>query len=232
MNILGIDTTTKSASCSVLYDNKYYTNSISNEVTHSEKLLPIIDETLKSASLTLDNIDTFATINGPGSFTGIRIGLATIKAFAQVKGIDIFSISSIDLISYEAFMQSNATEKYVLSLIDARNNRVYYGLNKLTKLDSGKVKIEKILDVNNDLIEDALKNITQKDILIAGNCIDNFKDTLSSISNDLVELYPTTEDLIDCYLNISDRDDYMYNAYTLDALYARPSQAERMSNNG
>ena len=109
MNILGIDTTTKSASCSVLYDNKYYTNSISNEVTHSEKLLPIIDETLKSASITLDNIDTFATINGPGSFTGIRIGLATIKAFAQVKGIDIFSISSIDLISYEAFMQYNAT---------------------------------------------------------------------------------------------------------------------------
>ena len=129
-------------------------------------------------------------------------------------------------------MQYNATEKYILSLIDARNNRVYYGLNKLTKLDNGKVKIEKILDVNNDLIEDALKNITQKDILIAGNCIDNFKDTLSSISNDLVELYPTTEDLIDCYLNISDRDDYMYNAYTLDALYARPSQAERMSNNG
>ena len=55
-------------------------------------------------------------------------------------------------------MQYNATEKYILSLIDARNNRVYYGLNKLTKLDSGKVKIEKILDVNNDLIEDALNN--------------------------------------------------------------------------
>ena len=127
MNILGIDTTTKSASCSIYNNSKYYTKSISNEITHSEKLLPIIHETLKENNLTLDNIDMFATINGPGSFTGIRIGLATIKAFAQVKEIDIFSISSIDLISYVAFRNSDENEKYILSLIDARNNRVYYG---------------------------------------------------------------------------------------------------------
>ena len=117
MNILGIDTTTKSASCSVLYNNNYYTKSVSNEITHSEKLLPIIDKTLNEANLNLDNIDLFATINGPGSFTGIRIGLATIKAFSQVKDIDIFSISSIDLISYVAFKKSNEQEKYILSYL-------------------------------------------------------------------------------------------------------------------
>lgn len=232
MNILGIDTTTKSASCSILNNNKYYTKNISNEITHSEKLLPIIDETLKEANLTLDNIDMFATINGPGSFTGIRIGLATIKAFSQVKEIDIFSISSIDLISYVAFKRSSENEKYVLSLIDARNNRVYYGLNKLTKDKQNNVTIEKVIDVNNDLIEDVIPNIKEKNIIIAGNCIDNFKDILSNISSDLIELYPTTEDLIDCYLALSNKGAYMYNAYSLDALYARPSQAERMSNNG
>ena len=64
MNILGIDTTTKVASCSVLYNNKFYTKSISNEITHSEKLLPIIDESLNLAKTNLDNIDMFATING------------------------------------------------------------------------------------------------------------------------------------------------------------------------
>lgn len=232
MNILGIDTTTKSASCSVLYNNNYYTKSVSNEITHSEKLLPIIDKTLNEANLNLDNIDLFATINGPGSFTGIRIGLATIKAFSQVKDIDIFSISSIDLISYVAFKKSNEQEKYVLSLIDAKNNRVYYGLNKLYKTDDNKITIEKILDVNNELIEDVVKNISKKDILIAGNCINNFKDILSSIPSKQYDLYPTTEDLIDCYLNLADTKKYMYNAYDLDALYARPSQAERMSNNG
>ena len=232
MNILGIDTTTKSASCSIYNNSKYYTKSISNEITHSEKLLPIIHETLKENNLTLDNIDMFATINGPGSFTGIRIGLATIKAFAQVKEIDIFSISSIDLISYVAFRNSDENEKYVLSLIDARNNRVYYGLNKLVKNDDGKICIEKVMDVNNDLIEDALKNIDYKDMIIAGDCVDKFKDILSPISNNLFNLYPTTEDLIQCYLEIENSNNYMYNAYNLDALYARPSQAERMSNNG
>lgn len=232
MNILGIDTTTKSASCSILNNNKFYTKSVSNEITHSEKLLPIIHETLKDTNLTLDNIDMFATINGPGSFTGIRIGLATIKAFAQVKEIDIFSISSIDLISYVAFKNSNDKEKYVLSLIDARNNRVYYGLNKLNKTDDGKIIIEKIIDVNNDLIEDAINSIKQKDVIIAGDCVEKFKDILSPISTELIDLYPTTEDLIQCFLDITNSENYMYNAYNLDALYARPSQAERMSNNG
>ena len=65
----------------------------------------------------------------------------------------------------------------LFSLIDAKNNRVYYGLNKLYKTDDNKITIEKILDVNNELIEDVVKNISQKDILIAGNCINNFKDT-------------------------------------------------------
>ena len=103
MNILGIDTTTKIASCSVLNDEKYYIKSINNEITHSEKLLPIVNETLIESGTDLDGINILACINGPGSFTGLRIGLATIKAFAQVKDLPIFSISSIDLISYCAY---------------------------------------------------------------------------------------------------------------------------------
>lgn len=232
MNILGIDTTTKVASCSVLYNNTFYTKSVSNEITHSEKLLPIIHETLNKADITLDNIDMFATINGPGSFTGIRIGLATIKAFAQVKEIDIFSISSTDLIGYVAFKENNTKEQKVLSLIDARNNRVYYALNKITKNENGKIVFEKIIDVDNDTIDNVISKINEKDIIIAGNCINNFKDKLNTISEKLIDLYPTTEDLISCYLDIKNKEDYMYNAYSLDALYARQSQAERMSNNG
>lgn len=232
MNILGIDTTTKVASCSVLYNNTFYTKSVSNEITHSEKLLPIIHETLNKADITLDNIDMFASINGPGSFTGIRIGLATIKAFAQVKEIDIFSISSTDLIGYVAFKENNTKEQKVLSLIDARNNRVYYALNKIAKNENGKIVFEKIIDVDNDTIDNVISKINEKDIIVAGNCINNFKDKLNSISEKLIDLYPTTEDLISCYFDIKNKEDYMYNAYSLDALYARQSQAERMSNNG
>lgn len=236
MNILGIDTTTKSASCSILNNNKYYTKSISNEITHSEKLLPIIHEALTDCNMTLNDINILAAINGPGSFTGIRIGLATIKAFAQVKNMDIFSISSLDLISYTAFKETCTDEKYILSLIDAKNTRVYYSLNRVYMSENGKVIIENITPVNNDIIIDALNSIKEKiidkEIIIAGDCVNLYSAELSKISNKLLDLYPSTENLIDCYLNIHEVQNYMYNAYSLDALYARPSQAERMSSNG
>ena len=229
MNILGIDTTTKIASCSVLNDEKYYIKSINNEITHSEKLLPIVNETLIESGTDLDGINILACINGPGSFTGLRIGLATIKAFAQVKDLPIFSISSIDLISYCAYTkQEKKKESYILSLIDARNNRVYYGINKLSFKDN-KILIEKVKDVDNDTIDNVLSSIKDKNLVIAGNCINKFRDNLSSISTKLIDIYPTTNDLINCYLNLADTSKYMYNAYSLDALYARKSQAERMS---
>ena len=239
MNILGIDTTTKLASCTILSNDKYYTKSISNEVTHSEKLLPIIHESLKGNNLTLDNIDLRAAINGPGSFTGIRIGLATIKAFAQVKDIDIYSISSIDLIAYttaKKYFEENidVNTVQVLSLIDARNNRVYYALNKVTKDNNGKINIERIANVGNDLIDNILINnedTKNYPLLIAGDCVDKFLDILSKYSaSSLSNMYPTTQDLIDSYLHIDNIASYLYNAYTLDAFYARPSQAERMAN--
>ena len=84
MNILSVDTTTKEASVSLRCDKTTVTNSIKNEITHSEKFLPLIDKTLKESKLSLKDIDKFALLNGPGSFTGIRISLATIKAFCQV----------------------------------------------------------------------------------------------------------------------------------------------------
>lgn len=232
MNILGIDTTTKSASCSIYMNGDFNTKSVTNEITHSEKLLPIIHETLNESSITLNDINLLAAINGPGSFTGIRIGLATIKAFAQVKNIDIYSISSIDLISYTAFSMSHTNEAYVLSIIDARNSRVYYGLNKLTT-QNGKVNIEKVLDISNNTIDELVSLLEKENIqniIIAGNCVETFREKLEKYSSILLNIYPTTEDLINSYLNILDTSSYMYNAYSLDALYARPSQAERMSN--
>ncbi len=232
MKILGIDTTTKSASCTILDEDKYYTKTITNEVTHSEKMLPIIHDTLKENNLTLDDISMYAAINGPGSFTGIRIGLATIKAFAQVKDVEIFSISSTDLISYVAFRNSNEKEKLVVSLIDARNDRVYFSVNRLTRTDDGKVTIEKVVDVGNELIDDVLTTLPSDNVIVAGNCVEKFKDKLSAKYTLLQNLYPTTQDLIDCYKNLKETTSYMYNAYSLDALYARPSQAERVSNNG
>lgn len=240
MNILAIDTTTKIASVSVLKNDKIYTNYIDNEITHSEKLLPLIDTTLKNANLKLNDITNFACINGPGSFTGIRIGLSTLKAFSQVQRQDIFSISSLSLIAYCTYNLQNLMEIYCINIIDARNDRVYYSMSKIYKNENNKIIIDEIFKTSNDLIDDAISslrnyisniNIDKNLIYISGNAIIKFKDKLEIISNNTNDFYPTTQDLIYAVQNIDNINDYTYNAFSLDAMYARPSQAERIQKN-
>lgn len=79
-------------------------------------MLPLIDEALKENNLSLNDIDMYSCINGPGSFTGIRIGLSTLKAFSFVDNKKIFSMSSLDLLSYVAYVNSKyyTTKKNLL----------------------------------------------------------------------------------------------------------------------
>ena len=241
MNIAAIDTTTKIAAVSILKQDKIFNNVIDNEITHSEKLLPLIDNTLKEARLTLKDIDILACINGPGSFTGIRIGLSTLKAFAHVYNQNIFSISSLSLIAYSTYVSKNIDTMYCISMIDARNDRVYYSMSKIYKNEEEKIIIQELYKTSNDLIADAITNlnnyITDSNIpndliYISGNATDKFKKLLSCISNNTSNFYPDTNMLIHAIQNIANIDSYMFNAFSLDAMYARPSQAERMNNNG
>lgn len=88
MKILSIDTSSKICSVCLLEDDKIIKEiNIDDGNTHSQNLMPLIDEIFKSTNLTLDNIDLLACSKGPGSFTGVRIGISTIKAFADVKNI-------------------------------------------------------------------------------------------------------------------------------------------------
>lgn len=242
MNILAIDTTTKVAGVAILNNDKIICESISNEITHSEKLLPLIDSTLEKSNLTLKDIDMYAAINGPGSFTGIRIGLSTLKAFSMIDNLKTFSLSSTLLMAYTSYLNNidkfNKCEKiYALSMIDARNDRVYYALNSIHTNSDNKIVLDAILETSNDLIDDAINAIKQiindETIIIAGNCINKYNEKLNTyFSNAILEdMYPTSCDLISAYQNISNAKDYIYDTYTLDAFYARASQAERLQNN-
>ena len=124
MIILAISTSSNNASVSLLEDDKCIKElNITNEKTHSEKLMPLVDELFTTTGLSLSNVNLIACDNGPGSFTGLRIGIATVKALAEVKGIPVIGISSLDSLSYNV-----SNSDYVCSLIDARNNQVYCGI--------------------------------------------------------------------------------------------------------
>lgn len=235
MNILAIDTTTKCASVSVKTENSLYIEKVENEVTHSEKLLPLIDKVLSNANINISKITNLACINGPGSFTGIRIGLATVKALAQVRNLDIFSINSLELIAYLAFLKCSVDKANIISIVSTNNDRVFYAIYELEKCED-KIKITSLSQIKNDFIDDAVANLesfykTNSGVFgIGGNCVNRFEDMLLKFDCNKFDFYPDTNDCINVIDLVYDKSNYSFNAYSLKATYARPSQAERMKN--
>ena len=128
MKILAIDTSSKRCSVSILEDNKVLINLYNDdEKTHSVKLMPMIDEAFSNTEMRLDDIELLVCGKGPGSFTGVRIGISTIKAFADVKNIPVVGVSSLESLAYN--IKSKISENTLIcSLIDAKNQNVYCGL--------------------------------------------------------------------------------------------------------
>lgn len=90
MITLAISTSSNNASVALLENDICIKElNIINEKTHSEKLMPLIDELFSKTRLTLSDVNLIACDNGPGSFTGLRIGIATVKALAEVKEIPV-----------------------------------------------------------------------------------------------------------------------------------------------
>lgn len=124
MKILSVETSSIVCSVAILEDNKVlYENSIDNALSHSENLMPMIKKAFDETNLTLADIDLFACSKGPGSFTGIRIGISTIKAFVDVYNKPSFGISSLEGLAYNV-----ENSKYVCSIINAKNNNAYAAL--------------------------------------------------------------------------------------------------------
>lgn len=227
MNILAIDTTSKKASVAFKKENEIISKCIDNEITHSEKLLPLIDEVLKSTNTNLKDIDLFACTLGPGSFTGVRIGIATVKALAKVYNKKIYGITSLELLALNGIKHILPSTKYVLSLLDAKNTRAYYNLytldnNKLTDTDFN----------GNLLITDLTSELKQKninDVLVVGDNTSIFKDALTTVIPNVC-VVDATLDIEKLVQNISDNDSKYYDYLTLDAMYYRNSEAERTKN--
>ena len=121
MNILAVDTAGKTAAVAVLRDDTLlYEAQCNNGLTHSETLLPMIDTALKASGLTMDELDVLGVTNGPGSFTGLRIGLAAVKGLAFPRETLCAPVSTL-----EALAAAHTGEGTVLCALDARRAQVY-----------------------------------------------------------------------------------------------------------
>ncbi len=123
MKILAVDTSGMTASVAIGEDEKTIAQfSMNHKRTHSEKLLPMIDHVLKTALWDIGEIDLFAVAKGPGSFTGLRIGIATVKALAHANQKPVVPVSTLDSLRENTFPQG---ETLVCPILDARRGQVY-----------------------------------------------------------------------------------------------------------
>ena len=230
MKILAVDTSSRNCSVSIVeVDKNKNINVIAqgnndDERTHSVKLMPMIDNMFKTSNLSLDNIDLLACCLGPGSFTGIRIGIATMKAFADVKNIPTVGVTSLESLAYN--IEENAT---ICPIIDCKNNNVYSAMFELK--DNTYVKIG---DNIADTIEVALENCklhSENPIVFIGDGSVLHKDLiLEKFANKDIRFsdknIQSSVSLARCAYDKYLKGEYGDSNY-ISPLYLRKSQAER-----
>lgn len=125
MRVLGIESSSLVASVAIVTDGiltAEYT--VNLKKTHSQTLLPMIDEVIRMLEIELDTIDAIAVSGGPGSFTGLRIGSATAKGLGLAMKKPLIHVPTVDAMAYNLY----GTDALICPIMDARRNQVYTGL--------------------------------------------------------------------------------------------------------
>lgn len=154
MRILGLDSSGLVASVAIVEDDNMLAEyTVNYKKTHSQTLLPMLDEIAKMIDLDLSTIDTIAVAAGPGSFTGLRIGSATAKGLGLALDKPLISVPTVDGLAYNLYGHRDM----VCPLMDARRNQVYTGLYQFdengmdTILPQCAVGIDEIIEKINEV---------------------------------------------------------------------------------
>lgn len=130
LNILALETSSQHCSVALQYGTQVATRLDSSALSHSRSLLSMIDEVLKEAKLSLSDLNGIAVTRGPGSFTGLRIGIAVAQGLAFGHQLPVVPISSLSAVAYNAFLywqKQSVKVDAVLATMDARMGEVYCG---------------------------------------------------------------------------------------------------------
>ena len=226
MNILAIDTSSLNATVSVINDDKLLGEfTISNKNTHSQIIMPMLDEMLKFAGVDIDDIDVFATAIGPGSFTGLRIGIATAKALAQGGNKKIIGVSALEGLAENVYEDG----KIICPIIDARRNDVYNALY----LNGECIEKERAINIESLLAE--FKDEEKKIIFVGDGVLMHRELIIEKLGNKAQFASPSkimakASSIANIALRRAINEDYD-DIYSLEPIYLRQSQAEREYNN-
>lgn len=179
MKILAMDTTAKVSTVSIVNEDKIIAEySINLNFTHSQTIMPMCEEILKTTQTQLSEIDAFAVCTGPGSFTGLRIGISAVKGMAYALNKPCIAVSTLDALSRNTL----DFDGIICCVMDARCNQVY---NAIYENQNG--VLEKITEDRAIILDDLLEELKlfKKNIILVGDgadlCYNKFKDVLSNI---------------------------------------------------
>ncbi|MCT4566337.1 MAG: tRNA (adenosine(37)-N6)-threonylcarbamoyltransferase complex dimerization subunit type 1 TsaB [Maledivibacter sp.] len=172
MKILAIDTSSLVASVAVMNEEKLFGEyTINSGLTHSQKLMPIIDQLLSSLELSMKDIELIAVSRGPGSFTGVRIGIATVKGLAHGWNIPVVGVSSLEGLAYNIKYGNDL----ICPIMDARRNQVYTGVYKWVNYNL--IDIVKEAPLSIDELMDKLREREEK-VIFLGDGLGRYKEDI------------------------------------------------------
>lgn len=199
MNYLAIDTSGVHVTVLIIKNGSVFLEYLPNSgLKHSSTLMPLIEQTLIKAQLKISEIDVFAAVTGPGSFTGIRIGVATAKAFSYAFGKNVLPVTSFEVLAY------NNCKKKRLAVVDAMHGNYY-----VQGFDGDKTVISPCF-----IDTETLLNYAKDYEILSAEPIEGVNTTVIELGQGLLNavLYKKDE-------HVSDRE-------ALIPLYVKKSQAE------
>ncbi len=173
MKILGFDSSGMVASVALVEDDLMVAEySVNYKKTHSQTLLPMFDTIVKMTELDLNEIDAIAVAAGPGSFTGLRIGVSTVKGLGLAIDKPVVAVPTCHALAYNLW----GSDRLICPILDARRNQVYTALYEFKDGNLVTLKEQDAMDIN-ELIE--IINEMGRPVIFTGDGIPVFKDRIT-----------------------------------------------------
>lgn len=239
MNILAIETTGANASVSIINEEgQVFTESSSDKLNHLQHLVPMMDTLLDKCRLTIDDVTYIAASEGPGSFTGIRIGVSTARAIAQGKGIDTISVPTLKSFLY----QVPEYRGIICPIFDARRSQVYGGAYQWVDQKSYREVLPGDAYDLADMLEQLEAVSGGQEVMFFGDGIDSYQKMImdwserlqnSSPNNNIRVLFAKEELKLQTSSSVAKLALELYkageikNLFDLKPVYMRKAEAER-----
>lgn len=173
MRVLALDSSGLVASVAVASEDALMAEyTVNFKKTHSQTLLPMLDEIVRMVDLDLSEVDAIAISSGPGSFTGLRIGSATAKGLGLALDKPIISVPTVDSLAYNLY----GTDRMVCPIMDARRDQVYTGLYEFVSDKLVVISPQKVVGIDEIIVE--IESIG-RDVIFLGDGVPVHRDRIS-----------------------------------------------------